>query len=79
MIKLKSETDSEIRGILALNNILVAGQKNGSISMYDLGSSGKEKFTKQIATFAGKSGIRLIQMREKPRKEIITGDSDSII
>jgi len=79
IIKLKTESDSEIRGILSLNNILVTGQKDGNLSLYDLGVPGKERMTKLISSFSGKPGIRLIQMRDKPRKEIITGDSDGIV
>jgi len=44
-----------------------------------MGPPGKEKFTKLVTSFPGKPGIRLIQMREKPRKEIITGDDDGIV
>lgn len=79
VIKLKTESDSEIRGILSQNNILVAGQKDGTLSLWDMGAPGKERLTKLISSFSGKPGIRLIQMREKPRKEIITGDSDGIV
>jgi hypothetical protein len=32
-----------------------------------------------ICSFQGKPGIRLIQLRDKPRREIITGDSDGIV
>lgn len=60
IIKLKTESESEIRGIVALNNILVTGQKDGTISLYDLNAPGRERVTKLISSFQGKPGIRLI-------------------
>lgn len=47
--------------------------------MFDMGAPGKEKFTKLITAFQGKHGIRLIQMRDKPRREILTGDKDGVV
>jgi hypothetical protein len=44
-----------------------------------MGAPGKEKFTKVITSWQGKSGIRLICMRDRPRREIITGDNTGII
>jgi WD40 repeat protein len=44
-----------------------------------MGAPGKEKFTKQITTWQGKQGIRLVAMRDKPRREIITGDNTGIV
>ena len=79
IIKLKTKSESEIRGIVSLNNILVAGQKDGTLCLFDLGAPGRERVTKLISSFQGKPGIRLIQLRDKPRREIITGDSDGIV
>jgi hypothetical protein len=36
------------------------GQLDGSVSLFDMGAPGKEKFTKLITSFQGKYGIRLI-------------------
>jgi len=44
-----------------------------------MGAPGKEKFTKVITGFQGQYGIRQIQMRDKPRREIITGDKDGVV
>lgn len=60
LCKLESETKSEIRAVGSILNYLVAGQKDGTISLYDLGVPGKEKLAKLFASFAGKVGMRLI-------------------
>jgi hypothetical protein len=39
-----------------------------------MGPPGKEKLTKREESFQGKAGIRVLQTREKPRKELITAD-----
>lgn len=44
-----------------------------------MGAPGKEKFTKAVTQFYGKAGIRLVCMRDKPRREIITGDKSGVI
>jgi len=51
VIKLKAESDSEIRGIVSQNNILVAGQKDGAISLWDMGALGYQRLTKLISSF----------------------------
>ena len=77
--QLESKPACEIRGLQVINNLLCVGQINGQITVYDMGAPGKEKFTKVITTWEGKQGIRLICMRDQPRREIITGDNTGII
>jgi hypothetical protein len=52
---------------------------DGQVTLYDMGAPGKEKFTKPITSWQGKSGVRLICMRGQPRREIITGDNTGIV
>ncbi len=59
--------------------MMCVGQLDGTVTIYDLGAPGKEKFTKPLTSWQGKKGIRLICMRDKPRREIITGDNTGII
>jgi hypothetical protein len=60
VVRLNCATKAETWGIQAINNILCVGQLDGSITLFDMGASGKEKFTKLITSFQGKNGIRLI-------------------
>lgn len=77
--QLEPKISCEIRGLEVINNLMCVGQLNGTITLYDMGAPGKEKFTKVITSWEGKRGIRLIAMRDKPRREIITGDNTGII
>lgn len=79
VLRIDSKTNSEIRGINVVNNLLCVGQMDGTVTLYDLGAPGKEARTKPITTWQGKSGVRLVAMRDKPRREIITGDNTGIV
>ena len=41
-----------------LNYLLTSNFKTGTISVYDVGKPGKEKFTKNIANYPSKPGSR---------------------
>ena len=58
---------------------MIAGAKDGSITLFDLGPAGKEKIVKQVTQFDGKPSVRVVTWREKPRREIITGDQDGVM
>lgn len=77
--QLESKSLSEIRGVTAASNLLCVGQIDGTVTLYDIGAPGKEKFTKLVTSWQGKNGIRLLAMRDKPRREVITGDNTGII
>lgn len=79
IIQLDPASKSEIKGLQVINNLLCAGQVDGQVTLYDMGPPGKEKFTKVLTTWQGKPGVRLICMRDKPRREILTGDNTGII
>ena len=78
-VKLDLPTKEEVRGLQVINNMLCVGQIDGLVTLYDMGAPGKEKFTKPITQFNGKAGVRVICMRDKPRREIITGDNTGVI
>ena len=44
------------------------------MTVFDLGMPGREKQAKRISTLDGRAGIRVVAWRDRPRKEIITGD-----
>lgn len=75
------ETGSQIRGLAksAAENYIVAGCTDGLITVFDLGQTGKERLTKELVSFMGKEGVRLVAWREKPRKEIITADETGVV
>lgn len=78
---LTTETQAQIRG-LATNiheNFIVAGSSDGSITIFDLLTPGKEKNGKILVSFQGKENVRLVAWREKPRREILTGDQNGIV
>lgn len=78
---LSNETGAQIRG-LACNvheNYIVAGSSDGAITVFDLLTPGKEKNAKILVSFQGKENVRLVQWREKPRREILTGDQSGIV
>jgi WD40 repeat protein len=77
--QIDSKVISEIRGLNIVNNLLCVGQLDGTITMYDLGAPGKEKNIKEITSWGGKQGIRLVALRETPRRELITGDNTGIV
>lgn len=79
VIRLDSPSLAEIRGLQVINNILCVGQIDGLVTLYDMGAPGKEKFTKQITQFQGKPGVRLVCIRDKPRREVITGDNTGVV
>lgn len=62
-----------------MNHLLIAGAIDGMISIFDMGPPGKERLTKMIDSFQGKAGIRLIAVRQSPRKEIITADAEGVV
>ena len=78
---LEIDTKTEIRGLAvsSAENFLVAGCKDGLITVYDLGQPGKERLVKELVSFMGKEGVRLVAWREKPRREIITADESGIV
>lgn len=78
-VKLDLPTKEEVRGLQVINNMLCVGQMDGLVTLFDMGAPGKEKFTKPITQFNGKAGVRVICMRDKPRREIITGDNTGVI
>jgi hypothetical protein len=51
IIKLQCTSTTETWGIQAISNILCVGQFDGSVSLFDMGAPGKEKFTKLITSF----------------------------
>ena len=75
------DTKTEIRGLAvsSAENFLVAGCKDGLITVYDLGQPGKERLAKELVSFMGKDGVRLVAWREKPRREIITADESGVV
>ena len=75
------DTKTEIRGLAvsSAENFLVAGCKDGLITVYDLGQPGKERLAKELVSFMGKDGVRLVAWREKPRREIITADETGVV
>lgn len=78
---LSTETGAQIRG-LACNvheNFIVAGSSDGAITVFDLLTPGKEKNGKILVSFQGKENVRLVQWRETPRREILTGDQAGIV
>jgi len=42
-------------------------------------ASGKERLIKPIVSLQGKKGVRCLQWREKPRREIIAGHVDGLV
>ena len=57
----------------------MAGCTDGLITVFDLGQVGKERLAKELVSFMGKVGVRLVAWREKPRKEIITADETGVV
>ena len=81
IISLSVDSGSEIKG-LALSgaeNYVVAGCADGSINIFDLGANGKERLAKPHLTLQGNKGVRCLQWREKPRRELIAGHADGLV
>lgn len=77
---LEIETKSEVKAMCTNNeNHLIAGAMDGTLTIFDLNKPGNEKYAKQLLVFQGKAGVRCVQWRDKPRKEIITGHVDGIV
>ena len=55
------DTKTEIRGLAvsSAENFLVAGCKDGLITVYDLGQPGKERLAKELVSFMGSSVVRI--------------------
>ena len=60
-------------------NYLVGGAKDGTVTVFDLGMPGREKLARKICQLDGRPGIRVVAWRDKPRKEIITGDQSGLV
>lgn len=81
LISLQVDSRSEIKG-LALNgseNYIAAGCQDGTINIFDLGAPGKERLAKLFVCLQGKTDVRCLQWREKPRRELIAGHADGIV
>ena len=63
----------------AQENYIVAGCTDGLITVFEIPQIGKERLTKELVSFMGKQGVRLVAWREKPRKEIITADETGVV
>lgn len=59
-------------------NLLLASDINGYITIFDIGTVGKERQTKRIGNLIGKPKQRLVVWRDHGR-EIISGDEDGIV
>ena len=75
------ESTSEIKAlaISAAENFAVAGCVDGTITVFDLMTAGKERLIKPILTLQGKKNVRCLQWRDKPRREIIAGHQDGLV
>lgn len=60
-------------------NYVAAGCQDGTINIFDLGAPGKERLAKSMVNLQGKTGVRCLQWREKPRRELIAGHADGIV
>ena len=58
---------------------MVAGCVDGTITVFDLMASGKERLVKPIVSLQGKKNVRCLQWRERPRREIIAGHADGLV
>jgi len=72
---------AEVRGLCSnpYGNYLVGGAKDGSVTVFDLGVPGREKVARKISQLDGRPGIRVVAWRDKPRKEVITGDQFGLV
>jgi hypothetical protein len=81
IVSLHVDSNSEIKG-LALSgseNYVAAGCQDGTINVFDLGAPGRERLAKPLVNLQGKQGVRCLQWREKPRRELIAGHADGLI
>lgn len=81
VVSLSVDSKSEIKGI-ALNSsesYIVAGCADGSINVFDLGANGRERLAKPLVTLQGNKGVRCLQWRDRPRRELIAGHADGLI
>ncbi|KAM3143094.1 hypothetical protein pb186bvf_004680 [Paramecium bursaria] len=76
-----SQTGSAIRGLCfdpVKNYLFTAGHDQGEIGVYEVGKSGREKYTKQTASFKGKLKIREI-VWSTSRGEAMVGNTDGTV
>ena len=57
----------------------MAGCADGSINVFDLNANGRERLAKHLVTLQGNKGVRCLQWRDRPRRELIAGHADGLV
>ena len=81
IVSMEVASKSEIKGLTvnSTENYLGAGCQDGTINLFDLGASGRERLVKPFISFQGNQNVRCLQWRETPRRELIAGNADGLV